>query len=88
MPLLFFKDGIGIRLPKKGDMLLKTKKPKKKYLDMSKNGKHEKWKTISLLTAAQNNTRWNDKIVVLWKATLQLYFKTFILKINSANLIM
>ena len=32
-------------------------------------------------------TGWNDKIVVL-KKTLQLYFKTFIKKINSANLIM
>ena len=34
------------------------------------------------------STRWNDKIVVLKKTTLQLYFKTFIEKINSANLIM
>ena len=34
------------------------------------------------------NTGWNDKIVVLKKTTLQLYFKTFIEKINSANLIM
>ena len=34
------------------------------------------------------NTRWNDKIVVLKKTTLQLYFKTFIEKINSGNLIM
>ena len=33
-------------------------------------------------------TRWNDKIVVLKKTTLQLYFKTFIEKINLANLIM
>ena len=32
-------------------------------------------------------TRWNDKIVVLKKTTLQLYFKTFIEKINSGNLI-
>ena len=32
-------------------------------------------------------TGWNDKIVVL-KKTLQLHFKTFIEKINSANLIM
>ena len=31
---------------------------------------------------------WNEKIVVLKKTTLQLYFKTFIEKINSANLIM
>ena len=35
------------------------------------------------------NTRWNDKIVVLKKTTLQLYLKTFIeKKINSGNLIM
>ena len=34
------------------------------------------------------NTGRNDKIVVLKKTTLQLYFKTFIEKINSANLIM
>ena len=34
------------------------------------------------------NTGWNDKIVVLKKTTLQLYFKTFIEKINSGNLIM
>ena len=33
------------------------------------------------------STGWNDKIVVLKKTTLQLYFKTFIQKINSANLI-
>ena len=33
------------------------------------------------------STGWNDKIVVLKKTTLQLYFKTFIEKINSANLI-
>ena len=33
-------------------------------------------------------TGWNDKIIVLKKTTLQLYFKTFIEKINSANLIM
>ena len=32
-------------------------------------------------------TGWNDEIV-LKKTTLQLYFKTFIEKINSANLIM
>ena len=31
---------------------------------------------------------WNDKIVILKKTTLQLYFKTFIEKINSGNLIM
>ena len=33
-------------------------------------------------------TGWNDKIVVLKKTTLQVYFKTFIEKINSGNLIM
>ena len=33
-------------------------------------------------------TGWNDKIVVLKKTTLQLYFKTFIEKINSGNFIM
>ena len=33
-------------------------------------------------------TGWNDKNVVLKKTTLQLYFKTFIEKINSGNLIM
>ena len=33
-------------------------------------------------------TGWNDKIIVLKKTTLQLYFKTFIEKINSGNLIM
>ena len=32
-------------------------------------------------------TGWNDKIVVLKKTTLQLYFKTFIEKINSSDLI-
>ena len=36
----------------------------------------------------KNSTGWNDKIVVLKKTTLQLYFKTFIEKINSGNLIM
>ena len=34
------------------------------------------------------NTGWNNKIVVLKKTTLQFYFKTFIEKINSGNLIM
>ena len=34
------------------------------------------------------NTGWNDKIVVQQKTTLQLYFKTFIEKINSGDLIM
>ena len=33
-------------------------------------------------------TEWNNKIVVLKKTTLQLYFKTFIEKVNSGNLIM
>ena len=33
-------------------------------------------------------TGWNDKIVVLKETTRQLYFKTFIEKINSGNLIM
>ena len=33
-------------------------------------------------------TGWNDKIVVLKKTTLQLYFKTFIENVNSGNLIM
>ena len=35
-----------------------------------------------------STTGWIYKIVVLKKTTLQLYFKTFIEKINSANLIM
>ena len=34
------------------------------------------------------HTGWNDKIIVLKKTTLQLYFKTFIEKISSGNLIM
>ena len=34
------------------------------------------------------HTGWNDKIVVLKKTTLQLYFKTFVEKINSGNLMM
>ena len=34
------------------------------------------------------STGWNDKIVVLKKTTQQFYFKTFIEKISSANLIM
>ena len=33
-------------------------------------------------------TGWNDKIVVLKKTTPQLYFKTFIEKISSGDLIM
>ena len=36
----------------------------------------------------RGTTGWNDKIVALKKTTLQLYFKTFIEKINSGNLIM
>ena len=39
-------------------------------------------------SAQKENSGWNDKIVVLKKTMLQLYFKTFIEKINSANLIM
>ena len=35
----------------------------------------------------RENTGWNDKIVILKKTTLQLYFKTFIEKTNSGNLI-
>ena len=35
-----------------------------------------------------NCSEWNNKIVVLKKTTLQLYFKNFIEKINSGNLIM
>ena len=31
---------------------------------------------------------WDDKIAVLTKTTLQLYFKTFIENINSGKLIM
>ena len=34
------------------------------------------------------STGWNDKIVVLKKRTVQLYFKTLIEQINSGNLIM
>ena len=37
---------------------------------------------------SSRNTEWNDTIVVLKKTALQLYFKTFIEKINSGNLIM
>ena len=33
-------------------------------------------------------TGWNGKIVVLKKTTLEFYFKTFIEKTNSGNLIM
>ena len=35
--------------------------------------------SVCLLNST-NNTGWNDKIVVLKKTTLQLYFKTFIEK--------
>ena len=35
----------------------------------------------------KSNTRWNDKTVVRKKTTLQLYFKTFIEKINSGNVV-
>ena len=38
-------------------------------------------------THTQIYTGWNNKIVVQKKTTLQLYFKTFIEKINSVNLI-
>ena len=41
-----------------------------------------------LMKKCLDYTGWNDKIVVLKKTTLQIYFKTFIEKINSANLIM
>ena len=40
------------------------------------------------LCVFNRSTEWNEKIVVLKKTTLQLYFKTFIGKINSAKLIM
>ena len=42
---------------------------------------------FSFFDLFNNNTGWNDKIVVHKKTTLQLYFKTFIEKINSGNLI-
>ena len=41
-----------------------------------------------MLNVSNKATEWNDKIVVLKKTRLQLYFKTFIKKINSYNLIM
>ena len=44
--------------------------------------------TVSALAYVLFTTVWNDKIVVLKKTTLQLYFKTFIEKINSGNFIM
>ena len=37
---------------------------------------------------SSDSTGWNDKIVILNKTTLQRYFKTFIEKITSGNLIM
>ena len=43
---------------------------------------------LRFVTAKFYITEWNDKIVVLKKKTLQIYFKTFIKKINSGNLIM
>ena len=39
-------------------------------------------------TKDTRTTSWNAKIVDLKKTTLQVYFKTFIEKINSGNLIM
>ena len=45
------------------------------------------WLT-AILNLVTNFTGWNDKIIVLKKTTLQLYFKTFIEKITSAILIM
>ena len=43
---------------------------------------------VGYLMPVYTYTGWNDRIVVLKKTTLQLYFKTFIEKIYSANLIM
>ena len=43
------------------------------------------WKIATKRASKNINTGWNDKIVVLKKTTLQLYF---IEKINSGNLIM
>ena len=45
-------------------------------------------KKICLQIIYNQNTGWNDKIVVLKKTTIHLYFKTFIEKINSGNFIM
>ncbi len=45
-------------------------------------------KRESQVDTKTKSTGWNDKIVVLKRTTLQLYFKTFIEKINSGNLIM
>ena len=55
-----------------------------------KRGKKKATNKILTLKKTKTNscTGWNDKIVVLKKTTLQLYFKTFIEKINSGNLIM
>ena len=44
------------------------------------------WQVMRIITTC--HTEWNAKIVVLKKTPLQLYFKTFIEKINSGNLIM
>ena len=44
--------------------------------------------TLIYIYTLKKTTGWNDKIVILKKITLQLYFKTFIEKINSGNLIM
>ena len=41
-----------------------------------------------LLHTLRMSTGWNDRIVVLKKTALQIYSKTSIEKINSANLIM
>ena len=43
---------------------------------------------LKIINGVKQTTGWNNKMVVLKKTTLQLYFKTFIEKINSANLIM
>ena len=50
----------------------------------------ESFLTVTTFTylKQKESTGWNDKIVVLKKTTLHLYFKTFIEKINSGNLIM
>ena len=54
-------------------------------LTIPKSGFHWKNDPVRL---EESSTGWNDKNVVLKKTTLQLYFKTFIEKINSGNLIM
>ena len=48
----------------------------------------DRWTHTRIVRKNHKNTRWNDKIVALKKTTLQLYFKTFIEKINSGNLMM